>query len=375
MSRRVEIAGAAHMVLPSGVAHLDPQEAVVRAMLGGWSTQQASRLLSAGTIEHRVKLIERFLAFTDTYPWDWQPGDLEQFTTHLRSGQKPIKHSTARGYQNIIALFCDYLVDARYGWVPECVERFGSGPVQIAHEWNTVEHNSEFEGDPGRRAATYDEVQALFDAADERVEMIRSRRRKGLLAALRDSAMIKTTYAFGLRRREVCMLDLADLRRNPKVAQYDRFGALHVRWGKGVAGGPPRRRTVLLVPEFDWITDVLHFWLDTARPGFEPGGHSALWMTERKGRVQLPRLDENFAEIRELAGIDSAITLHCLRHSYVTHLLEFGYPELFVQQQVGHAYAATTAIYSSVSDEYRNRLLTASVERQLGPLIRSEDKR
>jgi site-specific recombinase XerD len=41
----------------------------------------------------------------------------------------------------------------------------------------------------------------------------------------------------------------------------------------------------------------------------------------------------------------------------VTHLLEFGYPPLFVQQQVGHAWGSTTALYTSVSDEFRNQLL------------------
>lgn len=49
--------------------------------------------------------------------------------------------------------------------------------------------------------------------------------------------------------------------------------------------------------------------------------------------------------------------MHSLRHSYVTHLIEFDYPERFVQDQVGHAYASTTAIYTGVSDDYRNRLL------------------
>jgi hypothetical protein len=44
-------------------------------------------------------------------------------------------------------------------------------------------------------------------------------------------------------------------------------------------------------------------------------------------------------------------------HSYVTHLLEFGYPPLMVQQQVGHVWGSTTALYTSVSDEFRNRLL------------------
>jgi integrase len=42
---------------------------------------------------------------------------------------------------------------------------------------------------------------------------------------------------------------------------------------------------------------------------------------------------------------------------YVTHLIEFDYPERFVQEQVGHSYASTTAIYTSVSDAYRNTLL------------------
>ena len=36
---------------------------------------------------------------------------------------------------------------------------------------------------------------------------------------------------------------------------------------------------------------------------------------------------------------------------------EFGYPEKFVQDRVGHSYASTTAIYTHVSDEYRTRLI------------------
>ncbi len=90
-------------------------------------------------------------------------------------------------------------------------------PVQILHEWNTVTHVSEYEGDPSRRPLTYDEIQALFDAADGRVEEIRKRGRKGALAAMRDSALLKSYYAYGMRRRESVQLVVADLRRNPKA--------------------------------------------------------------------------------------------------------------------------------------------------------------
>jgi integrase len=133
-----------------------------------------------------------------------------------------LAESTGRGYQLTLRLFCDFVTDPRYGWAAACLERFGQAPSKILHEWNTVAHVSDFEGRPGRRPLTYDEVQALFDAADGRVEEIRKRGRKGALAAMRDAALLKTVYAFGLRRREAVLRDVADLRANPKVRQYGR---------------------------------------------------------------------------------------------------------------------------------------------------------
>lgn len=101
-------------------------------------------------------------------------------------------------------------------------------------------------------------------------------------------------YAFGLRRREAWGLDLADLRRNAKMPQFGRFGVAQVRWGKSSRGGPPKRRTVLLVPEMDWVVPVLEQWATEVRPLFSPGAHPAWWMTERRGRMSGRRMDEVF---------------------------------------------------------------------------------
>ena len=68
-------------------------------------------------------------------------------------------------------------------------------------------------------------------------------------------------------------------------------------------------------------------------------------------------MNDAFADARDAAGLPRELDLHSLRHSYITHLVEFGYPEKFVQDQVGHSYASTTAIYTHVSDEYRTRLI------------------
>jgi site-specific recombinase XerD len=364
-----ELAGTAHLVLADGVTHLDPATAAFGAMIEGWRLQQRARFLNeASTITPRLRLVRRFAEFTNQYPWQWTPAEAEAFMDELRSSNDTFAVSSARTYQAALRMFCEYVTDARYGWPQRCWEMFEAAPAQIFHEWNSVVHCTEFEGDPHRRPLTYDEVQALFDAADGHVEEIQAQHRKGALAAMRDSAVLKTVYAFGLRRQEACCLDLADLRRNPRAADFGRFGAMFVRFGKASRGSPPKRRTVLTVPEFDWIVGVLEHYLQEVRPAFSPNRHPALWITERCSRLSYRRLDEAFEAARVRAGLPNELDLHCLRHSYITHLVEFGYPELFVQQQAGHSYASTTAIYTGVSDEYRNRLVERALKARFADL-------
>jgi site-specific recombinase XerD len=164
-----------------------------------------------------------------------------------------------------------------------------------------------------------------------------------------------------LRRNEARMLDLADLRRAQKTPQYRQFGGLFVRYGKASRGSPPKRRTVLTVPEMDWIIDVLDRWVTDIRPMFSPGSHPALFVTERVGRMSVRGINNAFSAASEAAGLPPELDLHSLRHSYVTHLVEFDYPEKFVSVQVGHEYASTTAIYTGISDEYRARLVRRSL--------------
>lgn len=363
---RQTIPGAAATVLDATVTHLDEARALFDAMLEGWRRQQQSRMLSPDTIDGRLGLLRRFREFTDTYPWQWEPADVEDWTSQLVGGDKPLAHSTIRGYQNALQLFMDFVTDRRYGWAEECLERFGEHPVQICHEWNTVQHLAEFEGRPEVRPLTYEELEMFFGRCDERVDEIRARGRKGALAALRDAQLFKTYYAWGLRRHENVRLDIADLRRNAHKAEWGRFGALHVRYGKAAKGSPPRRRSVMSVPEFDWAIEGLRHYVEEVRPAFRPGNHPAVWVTERGSRVSKTYVDARFAKIRDELGLPKELHVHCLRHSYVTHLIEFGYDERFVQVQVGHAYASTTAIYAGVSGDYKNHILAKALDRVYG---------
>jgi integrase/recombinase XerC len=319
------------------------------------------------TIKPRLALLRRFTEFAESYPWSWTPADVEDFTISLTSGESRLAPSTIRGYHLTLRMFCDYLTDARYEWPRQCRDRFAQVPAQVCHEWNTVAHLNAYEGRPGRRPLTYTELEQLFDYLDDRVERIAGSGRKGSLGALRDAQVFKTAYAFGLRRNELCRLDVADLRPNPHVREWGTYGSLHVRYGKAVRGGVPRRRTVLAVPEFDWAVAGLRQWVEQARPLFAVADHPALWVTERLTRVSLRYFDQRFAQLRAEVGLDKDLSLHCLRHSYVTHLVEFGYPERFVQEQVGHAYASTTALYTSVSNDFKNKTLQAALKRVYAP--------
>ncbi len=104
-----------------------------------------------------------------------------------------------------------------------------------------------------------------------------------------------------------------------------------------------------------------------AQPGVGFDDHPAMWVTERGGRLRPRGIEERFATYRDALGMDSDLTPHCLRHSHVTHLVEDGTDPKFVQEQVGHRFASTTAIYTNVSGDFMNTMLRQHLDRGLQP--------
>ena len=361
MGRRA--AGSAGLVLVREAIPLRAEPALFDAMLEGWSRQHAARRLSPAFSRGQERTVRRFQEFCDTWPWAWAPEQLDAWVAENRWA-----HSTVRAYQDAVAMFLDFVCDPRYGWAEVCQERVGTVPIQICHEDNRAVHVAEYEGRPGRRPLTRAELQQLFDVADDKVTEIAQNGRKGWLAAFRDATLIKVAYAWGLRRREVAMLDLSDLSANPAAPEFGRYGMLTVRYGKAMRGSPPRRRQVASI--MDWAVDVLHQYLEDVRPRAAGALGPALWLSERGTRISLRRIDECFTAYRQVAGLPSELSLHCLRHSYISHLIEDGVDPLFVQHQAGHSWASTTAIYTTVGQDHKNRMLHAA----LGLISGGEDR-
>ncbi|MGH3407369.1 MAG: tyrosine-type recombinase/integrase [Streptosporangiaceae bacterium] len=348
--------GALALVAAEGTAPALPGPALFEEMLAGWRRQQQARRLSGPLVDGREHIVRRFAAFTGCWPWQWTSAQAESW---LASGGWA--HSTVRGYQGALALFLDFACDPRYGWVAECEQRAGAAPAQVFHEGNSAVHAAEYEGRPERRPLTRAELQAFFDAADDLVEAAACSRRKGQLAAFRDAALFKVIYGWGLRRREAAMLDVTDFSANPAAPELGRFGVCQVRYGKAMKGSPPRRRAVATV--MPWTAEALAQYLEEVRPRYGQGGLPAVWLTERGGRISARQIDDRFSQLRGLAGIPDDLSVHCLRHSYVSHLIEDGADPMFVQWQAGHSWASTTATYTTVGQDARNRMLRAALSR------------
>lgn len=148
-------------------------------------------------------------------------------------------------------------------------------------------------------------------------------------------AILIVAYSAGLRVSEVVRLRPTDLDRDRKL--------IHVRRGKGAKD----RYTVLA----DAACRALDAYLDGAAPGrwLFPSVQPSRHLSARSVQKVVERA-------RTVAGIDKRFSVHALRHSFATHLLEAGTDLRFIQELLGHGSARTTQIYTHVSTRELRRI-------------------
>lgn len=145
---------------------------------------------------------------------------------------------------------------------------------------------------------------------------------------LKYRAALSISYGAGLRAFEVCNLKIGDI-------DSDRM-LIHVEQGKG-----QKDRKVMLSPG---LLELLRDYWREARPQG--------WLFPGKPRINpiSPRqLNRAFMSAKHMAGIAKPATLHTLRHSFATHLLEANTDVRVIQVLLGHARLTTTARYAHVA--------------------------
>ncbi|HEU4377292.1 MAG TPA: tyrosine-type recombinase/integrase [Hyphomicrobiaceae bacterium] len=145
---------------------------------------------------------------------------------------------------------------------------------------------------------------------------------------LKYKAALSVAYGAGLRASEVVSLKISDIDSERMV--------IRVEQGKG-----RKDRYVMLSPH---LLQLLRAWWKAARPQG--------WLFPGRDRVQpmtTRQLNRACHAAAQMAEIDKNVSLHTLRHSFATHLLEQNIDVRVIQVLLGHAKLDTTALYTRVA--------------------------
>ncbi len=159
-------------------------------------------------------------------------------------------------------------------------------------------------------------------SADEVVRFLEA------VPSLKTRTALTTAYAAGLRASEAVSLKVADIDSSRMLIQ--------VRHGKGA-----KDRTVMLSPQ---LLAILRTYWRLARPRewLFPG-------RDESKPIDVQVLHAACRSATKAAGLAKRVTVHTLRHSFATHLLESGVDIRIIQVLLGHNSLSTTARYTQVA--------------------------
>ncbi len=175
------------------------------------------------------------------------------------------------------------------------------------------------------------DMQAVFDAAEARAA-------ENTFPGTRDLAVLELLYGSGLRLSELHGLDLPDLDlvadqvkvrgkgRKERIVPLTRAAVTAVRRYE------PRRREVL--------------GADTP-----PADRAALLLNRNGRRLSRRSIQKIVRAQLDAAGQGGELSVHALRHSFATHLLDAGADLMAVKELLGHVSLSTTQIYTHTSKE------------------------
>ena len=168
-----------------------------------------------------------------------------------------------------------------------------------------------------------EDVEKLLDAPDESKP-----------DGLRDKAMLETMYASGLRVSELLGLEKSQVNFQKGIIKV---------FGKGA-----KER---IVPIGEFAMEYIKKYIDTVR-NMNPGrGSKTLFLNKFGNPLSRIYFFRKVKEYAGIAGIQTEVSPHTLRHCFATHLIENGAELRAVQQMLGHTNIGTTEIYTHISSK------------------------
>ncbi len=294
----------------------------------------AERRLSENTVTAYRRDLSDFADFLDDYlgagTWTWPSVDRLAIRSWLGSLEsRGLKRSTSARKLSAVRAFFRFL------------HRTGVVQTNPARAVRTPRKRRDLPGYYPRSQTEY-----LFGRLEEYASEKGAR-------GFRDRAIIELAYSSGLRLAEVQGVDESDL-------DLDR-GRVRVT-GKGDKERivPVGRRAV------DAVRDYLDRRDELAMPGGDPGRPRPLFISKRGTRISRRQIQRGMTDWLEwvvatgdVTGAEGGIevlSIHALRHSFATHMLDSGADLLAVKELLGHSSLSTTRVYTHTS---RERLVKA----------------
>ena len=207
-----------------------------------------------------------------------------------------------------------------FAWLERTDRYTGDNPVRDYHYLP--------EPDPLPRAMTTQEVVALLAVIDD----------------VMDRAIFLVLLRTGIRLGELLRLTVADI----DLAQATLLIRLGEKNGRG--------RVVYLSED---ALQALSGWLrERQRFNVKP-----LFFTRRSQRLCNQTVEEHFRCYLKAAGIHRHHTVHSLRHTFATELLNVGVPITTLQELLGHVSITITQRYARVSDITKRQQYFAAIQR------------
>src|SRR6059058_1421718 len=291
------------------------------------------------------------------------PNEVSDFLTHLAK-ERDVSPNTVKAYSRDLAELCRFLADY-YGaevWSWQGVDRLamrgflarlarrGLSKRSMTRSLSAVRsfyrylHRNELvEANPARavgapRLEKY--LPGYLDRAqiDLLFQMAELRAQEGNFTDVRNLAILELFYSTGMRLSELQGLSRGDL---DLVSQQ-----VKVR-GKG--------RKERIVPVGDHAQLALRNYEskrdDLLRQVGSAGERSAYFLARTGRRIGVRMVQKVVAGFLEQVDEDAGLSVHSLRHTFATHLLDAGADLRAVQELLGHASISTTQIYTHTSIE------------------------
>lgn len=263
------------------------------------------------TIKGYVRLLANFFKYLETACGGSLPTqkEIENFIKDLH--QTKLSRQSIQGHLNVINRYSEFLEKTKK-------QKLAVNKIIVEKEITTE-----------RTIFTQEEIKALFSSIDGNTP-------QGLF----DKALLSIYYGCGLRSKEGINLELKELDFNK--------GLLYVK--------PSKNYSSRYVPMSQKVITDLQDYLNFAQPVLNPNSKYVL-VGKIKPQVNGQFLNKRLKLLQRQAGITKKVSLHSLRHSIATHLLQQGMELEYIGDFLGHKRLDSTQVYVRINEElfYKNK--------------------